>query len=308
MRSGWPSTKKATSRSGSFRACSGYRVENPTSCVPANGAGTLMTSSSMFVSALAPLSRPSARAQWFCDSLGCDPGQQLLDLPAVEDVVGLEPGPLGDVYAELHLAELTGPVRVGADRDLEAQLSGPPGEDIVEVQACGAGVDLHRGVTAQTRLEDLLEVDVVRFPRLHLAAGGVAEDVDVRGGDGAADPGCHLVAGLTELRVHRGHHNVEVGEDVVGHVEAAVRQDVDLDTAQQSEAFVALLDGLGGGTYAGNLVPVGGALDPGDDALGLGVVGDVVVLVDPPHRRLRHFLDGVLAVAVVGVRVEVAAD
>src|SRR5258708_38298163 len=197
-----------------------------------------MTSSSILLSALRPLSRPPAPAQWVLHLTLGEPGHELVKLPAVEDVLRLQPGALGYVDAELHLVELTWPVPVRVDRYLQSEVLGAAREDVIQVQSCRAGIDLYRRMPHLARPEDLLQVDVVRRTRLDLAPGGVPEDVDVGRADGPHDPRGHLGARLPELRVHRGDHDVQLGQDLVGHGEASVGEGVDLHAAERPEALV----------------------------------------------------------------------
>jgi hypothetical protein len=75
------------------------------------------------------------------------------------------------------------------------------------------------------------------------AAGGVAEDADVRILDGAQDAFGRLFAGLFEVGVNAGDDDVHLREDIVGKIERAVFEDVYLDAGEDADAaFEFLLD------------------------------------------------------------------
>ena len=57
-------------------------------------------------------------------------------------------------------------------------------------------------------------------------------------GDGHNHPAGHLGFGQAQLAVGAGDDDVEPGEDLVGQVEGAVDQDVDLAAREQAEAVV----------------------------------------------------------------------
>ena len=95
-------------------------------------------------------------------------------------LLGGQPGAAGGGYTvEQHIQVLFG-VRVGVETDGDAQFSGAAGMDIVQVEAGGMSVDLHRHAVTSGRREDLLHVQPVRLAFQQEAAGRVAEHVDVR--------------------------------------------------------------------------------------------------------------------------------
>ena len=98
------------------------------------------------------------------------------------------------------------------------------------VLALGAAVDLDRGAEAGAGREHDVGVELALRPTgAHdLAAGAVAEDVDVGAGDRHHHPAGHLLLGHPQLRVHAGDDDVEPLEQVDVLVERAVLEDVDL--------------------------------------------------------------------------------
>ena len=106
--------------------------------------------------------------------------------------------------------------------------------------------------------------------------------------------------------MHAGDHDVESLQHVVGEIERAVLEDVDLHARQDPE----VVPGRGDvGVDRGDLVELLGQPLPvetvGDREAG-GVVGLHHVLVAERHRRRRHRLDRGPAVAPRGVQVAVA--
>ena len=170
--------------------------------------------------------------------------QKFFDGAGVEEVGGAEPG-----AAELHdavvdLIELVGGMGVGVDDDLAAVFFGEAEVEVVEVGARGRGVVFDGDAEARGSGEELGEVDLVRLALQDLAAGGVAEDVDVRIFGGAEDAGGDFFGGLVEAGVDAGDDDVELGEGLVGEVERAVEEDVDLDAGEDAEGDCGL-EGVG---------------------------------------------------------------
>src|SRR5690606_5316496 len=141
------------------------------------------------------------------------------------------------------------------------------------------------------------------------------EDVDRGVGDPAYDAVRHALTVHAHARVHAHDHDVELFRVLVGELESAGAQDVDLHPPDDPDAFGLLPHGLD----LRRLPPrsrhdplplllrarhghaVGGAGGP-------AVVGDGHVPVAPLLAGPGHGLDGVLAVAPGGVHLEVAAD
>ena len=76
----------------------------------------------------------------------------------------------------------------------------------------------------------------------HHAAGAVAEDVGVRVRHRRDHAVGHRLLAHAQLRVHAGDDDVELGEQVVVLVEAAVVEDVDLDAGEDAERRELLVE------------------------------------------------------------------
>ena len=195
---------------------------------------------------------------------------------------------------------------VGVDRDVAA-----PSDSLLEqllgrVLALRPTIDLYRGAELCACGEHVVRVEVrLRSARTHdLAAGAVAQDVDVRVRNGEHHPAGHLRFGHRELRVHRRDDDVEVGEQVVGQVERSVHEDVDLHAGEQAEGCESLVE-------LRDLVELGPepvrAQAVGDGQAG-GMVGDDQVLVPERHRSPRHRLERCAAVGPRGVGMAVTLE
>ena len=128
----------------------------------------------------------------------------------------------------------------------------------------------------------------------------------MRGGDGEHHPLGHLRLLHPQLRVHAGDHDVESRQHVVGEIERAVLEDVDLHTRQDPEVVPGRRDV---GVDRGDLVELLGQPLPVEtvgDREASGVIGLHHVLVAERHRRRGHRLDRGPAVAPRGVQVAVA--
>ena len=99
----------------------------------------------------------------------------------------------------------------------------------------GRRVDLDRRAELGAGGEHVVGVERRRRALADHPPGAVAEDVDVRDGDGDAPSARHLLAVHAQLRVDAGDDDVEVGEQVVVEVERAVLDDVDLHAGEDAE-------------------------------------------------------------------------
>ena len=146
--------------------------------------------------------------------------------------------------------------------------------------------------------------DLDRRPLADPPGGRVADDVDVRVLAGGDEPPGHLRPGLLEVRVHRGDADVEPGQEVRVPVHRAVRADVELGAVQQHDAPGEVC------CQRPHLLPLGQHLlvgHPLHDQV-RRVVGDGVVLVSAPPRRVDHRLERGHPVGEVGVRVQVPSQ
>ena len=130
----------------------------------------------------------------------------------------------------------------------------------------------------------------------------------MRRGDGEHHPLGHLRLVHPQLRVHARDDDVEPLQHVVGEIEGAVLEDVDLHARQDPE----VVPGRGDvGVDRGDLVELLGQPLPVEavgDREPRRMVGLHHVLVTERHRRRRHGLDGGAAVAPRRVQVAVALE
>ena len=118
---------------------------------------------------------------------------------------------------------------VGRHGNEHACLAGEPRVDVAQVEPVGLAVDLERRSRLDRAGDDPLDVDVGAGPAVELAAGQVADAVDVRVVDRREDAlGRIAVEGAVERR----DDPVERREHLVVDVDGAVRADVRLDAAE----------------------------------------------------------------------------
>jgi len=177
------------------------------------------------------------------------------------------------------------------------------------------------------------DVDLVGLATEHLASGGVTENLHERVFAGAQDASGDFFGRLIEAAVHTGNDDIKLGERGVFEIECAVEQDIDLDTGKDSERNTGRLVAGFFGFFAGLVTRPLGAFFCGElfgqlvrffaDARGvcdgslvvhavshgemLGVVSDGDVLKAAFYGGLSHFADGVGAIGLSGVHVQVAA-
>ena len=111
------------------------------------------------------------------------------------------------------------------------------------VEPLGPAVDLDRGVELRARGEHVVGVELRLRPLADQPAGAVAEDVDVRGGDGAHHPLGHLrrrPCAACECTLATTTSSCD--EQVVVEVERAVLEDVDLDAGEDAERRELLVE------------------------------------------------------------------
>ena len=129
-------------------------------------------------------------------------------------------------------------MRVAVDGEQAADVAGQLEQLGRRVAALGAGVDLDRDVVLDAGLEDRLGVELLpgRVPRLPVTSRPVQwPSTLVRGLRIAPIIRRVIAAGVhLQLGVHAGDPDVEPGEQLVGLVERAVVEDVDLDPLEQA--------------------------------------------------------------------------
>ena len=132
----------------------------------------------------------------------------------------------------------------------------------------------------------------------------MAEDVDVGIGDGHDHAPGHLVGGHLQLGVHGGDDDVEACQHLVGVVEGAVLEDVDLDTTEDTEWAQQLVQAL---DLDALLVEplLGQAVGDGQARR---MVGEDDVLVSEIDGRAGHVLDRGATVGPRAVEMAVAPE
>ena len=98
------------------------------------------------------------------------------------------------------------------------------------------------------------------------------------------------------------NHDVELGEHLIGQIEFAVFENIDLDSREQANAIH-----LGRANFT-RMRPRSLFVHPISHGHGLAVVGDGHVFVAFFPRCLRHLLDRVAPVAFRGVHLQIAAQ
>ena len=212
-----------------------------------------------------------------------------------------EPAPPRHVHAPAHVPERVHGVGVGGDDEADAALARLAHPARLHVQAVRIAVDLDGRPRLRHRVEDLLHVHGERRAGQHVAAEGVAPDLELGPAHGGHDAPRHLVGVHLVAVVHAGHDHVELLEDGVGVVERPVGQDVRFRAAQQPHLHLLL--------GPRDVLPLPLQAVEGQPARvvrGGGVVGDGHVLHAHRVRAPRHLLDAVLAVRVVRVAVDQA--
>src|SRR5690348_5694871 len=102
-------------------------------------------------------------------------------------------------------------MRVGVDNDVAAQLFCVPQVAVAEVEAVGVGVMLDGYAEFRGAAKDSGQVDLEGLASKQESSGGVAEDADVRGLDGAEDAGGHFLQWLAEEGMDAGDDDIHLG-------------------------------------------------------------------------------------------------
>src|SRR5947207_1984017 len=115
--------------------------------------------------------------------------------------------------AVARVSELDRGVRIAVHGELDPSLPGPAHVLGRKVEPVRGAVDLQGRAGAGARGEQLVQIDVHRPAAADDPGQGVADDVDVRVLAGPDEPARHLLPGLAEVRVHRGHADIEPGQE-----------------------------------------------------------------------------------------------
>ena len=131
---------------------------------------------------------------------------------------------------------MLGMVRVGRNGELRALGFRRARVDGVQVQPFGAGVDLQPHAAPHGLRHHAVEIERERIALQQQAAGGMAQNPQVRAFQRAQQPVGHLRRFHVHVAVHAADHQVELGQRVVGQVHRAVPQDVALDAGEDADA------------------------------------------------------------------------
>ncbi len=193
-----------------------------------------------------------------------------------------------------------GAVSVRVNGDSDAKLACALVVTPVEIEPIGVDVEFDRRSGACCLLKHPLKVEPIAIAAEQEPSSRMAEDRRVRIAQRTADALSLLMLGKIEVGVDGSNNKVERCQDFVWVVERAIGQNVALDAMQDADAKSALVERLDGGTLLGD------AFDAEASSIGcaLAVVADGDVLESQLCRSPCHFLEGVLAVAPIGVDVQ----
>ena len=193
-------------------------------------------------------------------------------------------------------------VGIGIDREDDTVVARTAHEFVVEVQPIGEGVDLQGGAGARGGGEHGVLVEINGWTTTKYAGGRMSDDVDVGMLDGGKESASHLLARLVEIGVHRGHQNVEVGEEIVIPVQGAVGSDVEFGAVQNRDSVAA--------SRRGQLASLLKNLLAGHPLHRhqRGVVSDGAVAISMAGCGGDHVVQVSEAVGEIGVHVKVADD
>ena len=175
---------------------------------------------------------------------------------------------------------------------------------VVQVEPRRMGVQLQHLAVVAGGLHHRLQVDLVGLPLQQHPAGGMGDRRDVRILQGLDHPAGDLLARLLLAVVDAGHDPIGLGQHVVGQVEPAAFENVDLDALEHRDAVEPLVELVD----FGPLLPQPLGVQPVDHRHALRVVGDGDVLQAALLGGGGHFLDARRAVGPRAVHVQVAAD
>src|SRR5487761_2380708 len=131
--------------------------------------------------------------------------------------------------------------------------------DIVQIQPVRLRIDLDTASQIVRCRKNTIHVDIVGFAFADQAAGGVAENRDMAVLYRPYHAFGLRLARKIKKRVYRGHHYIQLFKRRIRQIEAAVLENIDLDTLEDGEAFeldVELVDLADLPRYARRIEPV----------------------------------------------------
>ena len=156
---------------------------------------------------------------------------------------------------------------------------------------------LHRDAEFGGAPEDGGQIDGERLAAQDLAAGGVAQNLDVGVLDGAQHPGGHFLAALVEAAVDAGDHHVHLRQHFVIEIDGAVAQNVHLDAGEDADAALHRAVGL---ANARQVLERPLLVEAAGHGQVLGVLSDGDVAQTARVGGLGHLEDAVAPVAFRG--------
>ena len=193
-------------------------------------------------------------------------------------------------------------MRVGRYHHAHAALFGHAQVGVFQIEAIGRRVALHGHSAAACGIQDALHVVGHGVTPQQDAPGGMPDDLHV----GILDGRKHTLGDGGAVEIHEGvnrrDHDIEFGEDLVRQIEAAIFEDIDLDTREDANAIH-----LGSANFPHVLARARFVHAIGDGH-GFAVIGDGDVFVSHLARGPRHLLDGMPAVAGGSVHLQIAVE
>jgi len=195
-------------------------------------------------------------------------------------------------------------VRVAVEREQAAGLQRVGSQRVVDVLAMPVAVDLDRDPAFGCRIEHAAPVGADARTGVEHPPSGMTEDRDRRGADGGQHP-VGLIFSASQLRMRRGHHELEHAPLRLQQVERTVGENIRLDPLEDAEAA-----GVPGVDRVDlEMLPAHGLhAHAVRDRQPVRMVGDPEALMTAREACLHHGLERLRPVAPRRVHLEVAAE
>ena len=123
-------------------------------------------------------------------------------------------------------------MRVTRYHELHAGMLGGHARGVGEIEPVGLRIYLERAPLLARHAQYLAQVEFAGFPMSDQAAARMTDHVDVWIANRLDLPPRHLARILLQLVVDGGDHPIELGQHVIGQVEASIVENVYLDAAK----------------------------------------------------------------------------
>src|SRR5258708_19591737 len=134
--------------------------------------------------------------------------QDFFGLHGVEDIAGTQPAFAGDSYAIMHIVQPSNSMGVWINRDLDALVPGTMQVTPIQVEARWVCIDFDTDAVGGGGIDYCIHVQGIAFPAQQDTTGGMPNDVDIGGGDGAEHaPGLFLRPQI-QLAVNHDTHKI----------------------------------------------------------------------------------------------------